>query len=67
MDADGWEYYYDDSTFYVGRRHPKGGKGSICSMSRVMHVTDRKRVGEAIAKMLNDNPELIEAGVHSVI
>lgn len=47
---DGWKFYYDPKTRYVGKKHWQGGNQSVCEISN-----DRiDYYGHRITKLLND-------------
>ena len=49
----GWTFSYEPDTNFIGANHPSGGKFSVCRMCPSMH-TNEDKLGEAIAKYLND-------------
>lgn len=51
--SEAWEYSYDDDTRFVGGEHPRGGKRSICEMSRRLNSDQRQLLGDAIAMLMN--------------
>jgi len=56
IDEDGWSYYYDPSTYFVGRNHENGrGKQSICEIRRGYSPGgDTDYYGYRIANLLNE-------------